>query len=84
MTTTQKFPPQQRIDPYANLPFGHGPRSCIGQRFARLEMMMVAFKLVQNFRLEYHHEPVGVDYTGLGRPDKQVKIRFIVRNKGKH
>ena len=70
----------QQVDRYSSLPFGHGPRACIGQRFARLENFMVAFKLVQRYRLEYHHPPVDIDYQRFGRPDTDTKIRFLTRN----
>ena len=55
-------------------------RACIGQRFARLELYMLAYKVVQRYRLEYHHQPIDIDYTGLGHPDKDVRIRLIPRN----
>ena len=34
-------------------------RSCIGQRFARLELYIMMTKVVQRFKLEYDGEPVG-------------------------
>ena len=72
-------PQHQKVDAFANLPFGHGPRACVGQRFARLELYMVAFKVVQRYRMEYHHEPIDVSYLGLGHPDRDARIRLIPR-----
>lgn len=33
------------ISPFVSLPFGFGPRSCIGQRFATMEMEVVLAKV---------------------------------------
>merc|ERR1719427_1695479 len=46
-------PLQHKGHAFANLPFGHGPRACIGQRFAKLELNLVLAKMVQKFKLEY-------------------------------
>jgi len=68
-----------KVDAFANLPFGHGPRACIGQRFARMELYMLAFKTIQKYKLEYHGSPIKIDYTGLGHADRDVNIKFIQR-----
>ena len=35
-------------------------RSCIGQRFAKLELNVLMVKVIQNFRIEYDGEDVGI------------------------
>merc|ERR1719315_510342 len=52
-------PERHNADSFANIPFGHGARACIGQRFARLELYALMVKLVQRYRMEYTGETVG-------------------------
>lgn len=53
------------------IPFGHGPRGCIGQRFAMLESVAVLANIVANFSIESDDKvpPLGCDLTlQLRRP----------------
>jgi cytochrome P450 len=37
------------IDPYIFMPFGNGPRNCIGMRFALMNMKVALVRVLQNF-----------------------------------
>jgi len=72
-------PERHTADSFANIPFGHGARACIGQRFARLELYMMMVKLVQKYRMEYSGPEVGTFIQFLSVPDKPINIKFIER-----
>jgi len=72
-------PVHQKAHPFANLPFAHGPRMCIGRRFAELEMMILTVKMLQKFRLEYHHQPIGWETNFTVKPNKDVRLKLIER-----
>jgi len=49
-----RFSPERVKDqiPFSYLPFGGGPRLCIGNQFAMLEMLLVVSHIVRNYRLQ--------------------------------
>ena len=73
-------PQQHGAHPFATIPFAHGPRKCIGKRFAELECYILVIKMLQKFKLEYHHEPVGIQTDFVQKPDKKIKMKLISRN----
>jgi cytochrome P450 len=55
----EKFDPERfsaenktNILPYTYLPFGAGPRNCIGMRFANMVLKMTLVKMLQNFKIK--------------------------------
>ncbi|GBM05294.1 Cytochrome P450 3A11 [Araneus ventricosus] len=48
-----RFTPEERgkRDPYVYLPFGSGPRNCVGMRFALMEVKVCLAYVIYNFKL---------------------------------
>lgn len=68
-----------KINPFASLPFSRGARSCIGKRIAEQEMWTLLIRILQNYKVEYHHEDIGVITGIVSRPDKPLRFKFIRR-----
>lgn len=47
----ERFMPENSITPYTYLPFGGGPRNCIGMRFALTEAKMGLSRIIDQFRV---------------------------------
>ena len=50
---------KEKRDPFAFLPFGVGPRQCIGMRLAMLEIKIGLLQVMQRFKFERAPETVG-------------------------
>jgi cytochrome P450 len=63
---------------YAYLPFGAGPRTCVGLHFAMTEILLVMALLLQRFRLELAMDPatVRVEPSVTLRPNPGVLVKL--------
>ncbi|KAL3842936.1 hypothetical protein ACJMK2_020909 [Sinanodonta woodiana] len=77
-----RFSPENkdRIHPFTFLPFGGGPRNCIGMRLALMETKMAIAALLQNFRILTSPEteiPPKIDKRrGITRPLNGMYLRL--------
>ena len=66
----------QQRDRYSHLPFGGGPRGCIGQHLAMAELVVAVATVVRAFRLESLTEEVGLDVGATLRPRGALPCRI--------
>jgi cytochrome P450 len=70
-------------DKFAYVPFGAGPRTCIGAQLATAELTALAAMLVTTFDIEALSGPLSVQVPEggitLGAPRAGMKVRLSVR-----
>lgn len=87
----EKFDPERfsdenkhTIKPGTYVPFGIGPRNCIGSRFALMEIKVILFYLLLNFSLEPNEVtqiPLKMKRTIVMTTEKGVNLELKPRKK---
>ncbi|XP_064488659.1 cytochrome P450 302a1, mitochondrial-like [Ornithodoros turicata] len=65
-----------RAHPFCSLPFGYGPRMCVGRRFAETVMSLLLARLIRTFEVSYRHEEIDCFTRLINVPDKPLKLAF--------
>ncbi|XP_059176945.1 probable cytochrome P450 12a5, mitochondrial [Physella acuta] len=67
---------QDNTNSMAVIPFGHGPRNCIGRRFAVQEIYLAAAKVLQKLHIEIEPESWNTEFIYTTFIDTEKPIRF--------
>ncbi|XP_058235940.1 cytochrome P450 3A27-like isoform X2 [Hemibagrus wyckioides] len=73
---------KESIEQYAYMPFGLGPRNCIGMRFALVAMKLAVVEILQRFDISLSEEtkvPLKLNNSGFLAPEEPIKIIFTPR-----
>jgi len=72
-----RFLGKPKRHPFAHIPFGGGPRVCIGQNMAVMQMLLVIVAIVgrYDFQLDPARE-IGIRPMMILRPDGPMRMRF--------
>ncbi|XP_060805040.1 cytochrome P450 6B2 isoform X3 [Amyelois transitella] len=87
----EKFRPERfygeekrNIVPYTYMPFGEGPRLCLGIRFAKMQIFPAIITLLKKYRVELTPDtPRKLEFTPttiVTQPKELVKLKFVERD----
>ncbi|XP_077287754.1 uncharacterized protein LOC143912344 [Arctopsyche grandis] len=77
----ERFLPSEtsKRSPFATVSFSAGPRNCIGQKFAILEMKSTISKVIRHYELLPSHENIILSFDIILKSNNGVKIKLAPR-----
>ncbi|XP_014286357.1 cytochrome P450 6k1 [Halyomorpha halys] len=82
----ERFSPENigSIKPYTYLPFGEGPRICIGNRFGLMQTKMGVMTVIRNFKvIPCDDTPTTIEFLPVGEitfPKKHFPIKLVAKD----
>ncbi|KAB5523792.1 hypothetical protein PHYPO_G00156490 [Pangasianodon hypophthalmus] len=73
---------KENIEQYVYMPFGVGPRNCIGMKFALVIIKLAVVQILQRFDISLSEEtkvPLELINTGILAPKHPIKLKFSIR-----
>lgn len=73
---------KQNINPYTYLPFGMGPRNCLGMRFAQVLVKVALVEVLHKYSFQVCEEteiPLKMDPEGFVGPLNPIKLKLAMR-----
>ncbi|EDW61474.1 cytochrome P450 12b1, mitochondrial [Drosophila virilis] len=74
---TQSCPEARSRNPFVYLPFGFGPRTCIGKRIAELEIETLLVRLLRRYQVSWLGQtPLQYESTIILSPHGDIRFKF--------
>jgi cytochrome P450 len=77
----ERFAHGRKTPPFSYVPFGGGPRACIGAAFGQAEARLVIAFLLKNYRFEFTQHPIHPHMGATLEPRPGVKMKVTKRIK---
>ncbi|KAM8704115.1 hypothetical protein ACLKA7_008686 [Drosophila subpalustris] len=69
--------PLKSTNPFVFLPFGFGPRMCVGKRIVDMELELGIARIIRNFKVEFNYSTDNAFRSVLiSKPDIPLKFKF--------
>lgn len=69
-------PSARSANPFVYLPFGFGARSCIGKRFAEMEVEIMLARIIRQYNLEWNYAPIKYVTSLIQTPVGDLKFKL--------
>ncbi|XP_055641942.1 cytochrome P450 12b1, mitochondrial-like [Toxorhynchites rutilus septentrionalis] len=72
----EKCPSGDEAHPFVFLPFGFGPRTCIGRRLAMLEMEVIIARITREFEYRWNYDELRIRGSLINIPENELKFEM--------
>jgi len=72
-------PEYRKVDSYLVLPFGHGPRACIGKNIAENAILVLMIRFIKNYKISWEGGDLDCISLLINKPDKALHFKITRR-----